>query len=40
MDVNRQLVEAASSRSLPLKLTGKPGRVTADSLQNTIKLFK
>lgn len=40
MEVNRQLVDIASSENLPLKLTGKPGRVTADQLENTLSLFK
>ncbi len=40
MDVNRQLVEAASSCALPVKLTGKPGRVTAEQLKSTLQLFK
>ena len=40
MDVNRRLVEAASQEKLPLKLTGRPGRVTADQLDNTLELFK
>ena len=40
MEVNRQIVEAASSCALPLKLTGKPGRVTADQLNSTLQLFK
>ena len=40
MDVNRKLVEAASSAGLPLKLTGKPGRVTPDQLKNTLNLFR
>ncbi|CAC5400219.1 unnamed protein product [Mytilus coruscus] len=40
MEVNRQLVDTASKENLPLKLTGKPGRVTADQLENTLSLFK
>ncbi|XP_041370834.1 sec1 family domain-containing protein 2-like [Gigantopelta aegis] len=40
MDVNRHLVEAASLQKLPLKLTGRVGRVTADQLDNTLALFK
>ncbi|XP_060064250.1 sec1 family domain-containing protein 2-like [Ylistrum balloti] len=40
MEVNRSLVEAASTEKLPLKLSGKPGRVTAEQLDNTLKLFK
>ncbi|XP_076093578.1 sec1 family domain-containing protein 2-like isoform X2 [Mytilus galloprovincialis] len=40
MEVNRQLVDIASKENLPLKLTGKPGRVTADQLENTLSLFK
>lgn len=40
MDVNRQLVEAASTCNLPLSLKGKPTKVTADQLQSTLDLFK
>lgn len=40
MDVNRQLVEAASTCNLPLSLKGKPTRVTAEQLQSTLDLFK
>ena len=40
MEVNRQIVEAASNCALPLKLTGKPGRVTAEQLHSTLQLFK
>lgn len=40
MEVNRQLVDTASKENLPLKLTGKPGRVSAEQLENTLTLFK
>ena len=40
MEVNRQLVDTASKENLPLKLTGKPGRVNAEQLENTLTLFK
>ncbi|KAK3101790.1 hypothetical protein FSP39_006372 [Pinctada imbricata] len=40
MDVNRQLVEAASRENLPLKLSGRPGRITADTIDSTVMLFK
>lgn len=40
MEVNRSIVEAASTEKLPVKLSGKPGRVTAEQLDNTLKLFK
>jgi len=40
MEVNRQLVEAASQCNLPLSLVGKPGRVTAEQLDSTLKLFR
>ncbi|ESO85938.1 hypothetical protein LOTGIDRAFT_235701 [Lottia gigantea] len=40
MDVNRQLVEAASSEKLPVKLTGKPGRITHQQLSSTLQLFQ
>ncbi|XP_021340934.1 sec1 family domain-containing protein 2-like [Mizuhopecten yessoensis] len=40
MEVNRSLVESASTEKLPLKLSGKPGRVTAEQLDNTLQLFK
>ena len=40
MDVNRQLVEAASVCNLPLSLKGKATKITADQLQCTLDLFK
>lgn len=40
MEVNRSLVEAASSEQLPLKLSGKPGRVSAEQLETTLRLFR
>ncbi|XP_070581895.1 sec1 family domain-containing protein 2-like isoform X2 [Ptychodera flava] len=40
MEINRQLVEAASQEGLPLQLTGRLGRVNADTLQSHLKLFK
>ncbi|XP_013412242.1 sec1 family domain-containing protein 2 [Lingula anatina] len=40
MEVNRQLVEAASSEHLPLSLSGRPGRVTVEQLHSHVKLFK
>ncbi|XP_052789980.1 sec1 family domain-containing protein 2-like [Mya arenaria] len=40
MEVNRQLVEAAAQCDLPLSLSGKPGRVTAEQLDSTLKLFR
>ncbi|KAH9488309.1 Sec1 domain-containing protein 2 [Bulinus truncatus] len=40
MDVNRKLVETASSEKLPLNLSGRPGRVTADQIESTVTLFK
>jgi len=39
MEVNRLLVETATSEKLPLKLSGRPGRVTADQLDTTLDLF-
>lgn len=39
MEVNRQLVEAASNSDLPVSLTGKPTKVTAEQLNSTLKLF-
>jgi hypothetical protein len=40
MEVNKQLVEAAMKENLPLRMSGKPGRITADQLESHIKLFK
>nr|XP_006819040.1 PREDICTED: sec1 family domain-containing protein 2-like [Saccoglossus kowalevskii] len=40
MEINRQIVEAASEEGLPLQLTGRIGRVTADSIHTHLKLFK
>ncbi|KAH3796873.1 sec1 family domain-containing protein 2-like [Dreissena polymorpha] len=40
MEVNRQLVEAAVKNGLPLSLTGKPTRVSAEQLNSTLKLFR
>ncbi|KAL3870286.1 hypothetical protein ACJMK2_038362 [Sinanodonta woodiana] len=40
MDVNRQLVEAASRAGLPISLKGKPTKVTAEQLYGTLDLFK
>ncbi|XP_050412270.1 sec1 family domain-containing protein 2 [Patella vulgata] len=40
MDVNRQLVESASNVKLPVKLSGKPGRVTPNVLYDTLNLFR
>ncbi|XP_059171977.1 sec1 family domain-containing protein 2-like isoform X2 [Physella acuta] len=40
LDVNRKLVEAASAEKLPINLSGRPGRVTADQLESTASLFK
>ncbi|XP_064650152.1 sec1 family domain-containing protein 2-like [Lineus longissimus] len=40
MEVNKRLVEAAMKENLPLKMSGKPGRITADQLESHVKLFK
>ncbi|KAL4237716.1 Sec1 domain-containing protein 2 [Mactra antiquata] len=40
MDVNRQLIEAATDCDLPVSLKGKPTRVTAEQLNSTLNLFK
>lgn len=40
MEVNRRLVETASAEKLPLNLTGRPGRITADQIDSTLSLFK
>ena len=40
MELNRQLVQAATSENLAIKLTGKPGRITADQLKQHVQLFK
>ncbi|CAL1535071.1 unnamed protein product [Lymnaea stagnalis] len=40
MEVNRRLVETASAEKLPLNLTGRPGRITADQIEASVSLFK
>ncbi|XP_060569466.1 sec1 family domain-containing protein 2-like [Ruditapes philippinarum] len=40
MEVNRQLIEAASSCNLPVSLTGKPTRVSAEQLNATLSVFR
>ncbi|CAG5135876.1 unnamed protein product [Candidula unifasciata] len=40
MDVNRKLVETASAEKLPLRLSARPGRITADQIDSTVALFK
>lgn len=40
MEVNRQLVEAAADSNLPISLSGKPTKVTADQLNSTLMLFR
>ncbi|BFZ20390.1 hypothetical protein BsWGS_23429 [Bradybaena similaris] len=40
MDVNRKLVETASAEKLPLQLSARPGRITADQIDLTVALFK
>ena len=40
MELNRQLVEAASRENLPLRLSGRPGRVTIEQLDTHVSLFK
>lgn len=40
MEIHRNLVEAAAAESLPLSLSGKPGRVTAEQILHTITLFR
>ncbi|XP_053380994.1 sec1 family domain-containing protein 2-like isoform X2 [Mercenaria mercenaria] len=40
MEVNRQLIEAASACGLPISLTGKPTRISAEQLNSTLTLFR
>ena len=40
MDVNRKLVETAAAEKLPLNLSARPGRVTADQINTTLELFR
>ena len=40
MDVNRSIVEAASTEGLPIKLSGKPGRVTVEQIKSHLGLFR
>lgn len=40
MEVNRQLIEAASDCDLPISLSGKPTRVSAEQLNSTLSLFR
>ena len=40
LEAHRQIVDAASRESLPLNLSGRPGRVTTEQLHNHLALFK
>ncbi|CAH1787281.1 unnamed protein product [Owenia fusiformis] len=40
MEVNRRLVESASTSGLPVKLDARPGRVSANTLESHVQLFR
>jgi len=40
MEVNRQIIEAASQSNLPVALSGRPTKVTAEQINSTVKLFR